>query len=136
MQEEKINRNSNINLGLEPAYLVLDKISDQLKSAREDPQNLQSVLINSLDQYDLAKEIFLAEDQPWQAAWVDLQKASLHCELAQMVNTMGKAVQIHAAMELIGKALAVLPDLPPSMDLGAKLYMTMIIPLIQITVFL
>ena len=135
MQEDKINRNRNINVGLEPAYLILDKISDQLDSAGEDHQDLQSALENSLVLYNQAKEIFQEEDQPWLAAWVDLQKASLHGGLAQMANAMGRAVQAHTAMELIGEVLTVLPDLPPSMDLGAKLYMTMIIPLFQFRPF-
>lgn len=135
MLEDKISKRREIYPELEPAYLILDKISEQLESAGEDQQKILFALESSLDQYDQAKEIFLVESQPWPAAWANLKKASLHIELAQMANAMGRAVQVHTAMELIKDVLTEIPSLSPSMDLAAKLYIVMIDTLIRIRSF-
>ena len=62
MQEETSNKKKREFLpALEPAYSILEKISDQLESAGEDQQKLQASLEISLTDYDQAKVIFLAE---------------------------------------------------------------------------
>lgn len=134
MHEHQKGSNLNNNQNLEPALHTLDKITELIESPGSD-QEIQSALETSLTLYDQAKEILLAEDQPWLAAWVDLQKATFHCELAQMAKSMGRAIQIHTAMELIGEVLTVLQDLPPSTELAVNLYSAMIIPLYQIRSF-
>jgi hypothetical protein len=133
MQEEASNQKKrNFLPELEPAYSILEKISDQLESAGENQQKLQAALENSLTSFDQAKVIFLAENQPWLAAWVDLKKAALHCDLAEGANYLGRGVQVHTAMELINKTLTAIPDLPADLDLAAKLYITMIETLYQV----
>ncbi len=133
MQEETSNKKKREFLpALEPAYSILEKISDQLESAGEDQQTFQAALENSLTSYDQAKVIFLAENQPWQAAWVDLQKSILHCKLAEDANYMGRGVQAHTALELVKGVLDDLPAFPPNLDLTAKLYLTLIEVLFQI----
>ncbi len=133
MQDEASKKNKgNFLPGLKPAYSILERISDQLESAGEDQQKLQSVLENSLTTYDQARVIFLEENQPWLAAWVDLQKSLLHCKLAEGANFMGRSVQAHTALALVKGILDDLPAFPPNLDLTAKIYLTLIEVLFRI----
>ena len=132
MQDEKHMSRTEIYPDLEPAYSILAEVSENLNAAHEGKQEIRPILENSVDQYQQAREIFLAERQPWLAAWVDLQKASLHCQLAEGANFMGRSVQAHTAMTLINDVLNNISDLPPNLDLTATIYITMTETLFQI----
>ena len=133
MQEDQPDRSLTSSKELEKAFSALARISDLAESIEgENDQEIQSALEKSLTLYDQAKEVFLKEDQSWLAAWADIQKASLICELASMANSMGRAVQAHTAMELVKAVLEEMPTYLPSLDLATKLYIALIDTLLRI----
>jgi hypothetical protein len=128
MQADQVKKGISPGSELEPAFTALAQIIEELESLNksENNQEVQAALEESLKMCEQAREIFLAHDQPWLAAWTDLKKASLHAKLAQMANYLGRAVQAHSAMELVNGVLEALPTYPFNLDLAANIYIGVI----------
>lgn len=137
MQTDQVERATHKNKELKPAFSALSKINEIFMAAAEldDDEEIRAVLEKALGLCDQAGKIFLEKDQAWLGAWTDIRKASLHCELAQIENNTGRAVQIHAAMELLRKVMDSMETVPPSADMAAKLYNGMIDTLFRIRSF-
>ena len=131
MEKEQMKNNiPNITV-LEPAFSILYQIQEKIESLSK-PEDSPAVLEESLVLCGQAREIFVAQDQPWLAAWMDIKKAALHCDLAYSANYMGKAVQTHTGMELVKEVLESMPSYPSNLNLAAKLYIAMIDTLFRI----
>jgi hypothetical protein len=125
---------SKIEKELGSGFTILEALTRGLEGLIEESpeQEIQAILDQAIEDCTEASEYFTGEGQPWLAAWVDLKKATLHCDLAEKANYLGRGVQAHTAMELVSKTLTVIPDLPANLDLAAKLYITMIETLFRI----
>jgi hypothetical protein len=107
---------------------LLQEISADLGKLEESSpdKDIQVVLERSIERCGQASEIFQSQDQPWLAAWVDLRKASLLCELADGKKTKARHAQAQKALDLVMEVMEKAPDFPPSLDLTARLHITMI----------
>jgi hypothetical protein len=113
---------------------LLQKITIELGKLDESSQkkDIQAVLEGAVERFGKASEFFLSQDQPWLAAWVDLRRASLLCELANDMKAKGRRAQAQKALELVMEVMEKAPDFPPSLDLTVKLHTAMIEPLFRI----
>lgn len=115
---------------------ILGQITDRLAALDgTDRDQLLSVLEECLVLADQAREAAVAESQPWLAAWIDLQKASLHSDLAEFSGAMGRAVQIHTAMNLALAVIEAIPELPPDLGRAAQLYAWLVGILLRVRVY-
>lgn len=122
--------------GLQGFDSILAEISARLaKLEGGQGEKLLAGLDECLELADQAHRTALEEDQPWLAAWIALQKASLHSDLAEFSGAMGRAVQIHSAMNLIVETADSIPGLPANLDLAARLYIDLTGILLRIRTF-
>jgi hypothetical protein len=112
---------------LEQGLKFFEEIYAELENLDNDrtDQELQGALELAIERCGRALDFYQENNHLWTAAWVRLRQASLHCEMAEGANYMGRGVQVHAAMTLIKDVLDQLPDLPPNLDLTAKIYIAM-----------
>ena len=126
------------NRKLESINFILADIEEALDPAGQDRTEIENraSIDDAVGWCDQAREIALAHNQPWLAAYIDLKKAALYCELAKDANYIGRGVHIFAAMELVNQTLAAVPGFPPSLDLAARLYLSVIETLFRVRALL
>lgn len=134
-KKKRKTRNSQAN---DPQAIesILAEISSKLAVLEgSEGEELLSGLDECLELANRAEESAIEEDRPWLGAWIALQKASLHSDLAEYSGAMGRPVQIHAAMNLLLETSDRIPELPPNLNLAAKLYLTLLGILLRMRAF-
>ena len=136
MPTKKKKTDGSQDKGIQTVDSLLTRISARLAELEGGKEGeLLAGLDECLEQADQAQDLAIEGNQPWLAAWIALQKASLHSDLAEFSSAMGRAVQVHTSMNLILETAESIPDLPPDLDRAASLYLTLIGVLLRIRTF-
>lgn len=136
MAAKKKKTASSPDDGLQALDPILADISarlSDLESAQE--EELSRGLEDCLELACRAHSLASTGGRPWLAAWIALQKASLHSDLAQFLRGSESEAQIESAMDLILETAVSIPDLPANLDQAASLYSTLIGILLRIRGF-